>query len=71
MADVWSILLVLIGLGAVVAGVMLATGNKPWHSNDVRPTSPPAGPGAEGMGVVGPGDISPSDISPSNESEAT
>jgi hypothetical protein len=59
MVDVWSVLLVLLGLGALFAGVMLATGNKPWRANDVEPTSPPAGPGAEGMGVVGPGDISP------------
>ena len=59
MGDVWSVLLILLGLGALVAGVMLATGNKPWRSNDVEPLSPPAGPGAESMGVVGPGDISP------------
>lgn len=59
MADLWSILLVLLGLGAVVVGLMLATGNKPWRANDVEPTSPPAGPGAEGMYVAGPGEIAP------------
>jgi hypothetical protein len=66
MGDIWSILLVVLGIGAIAAGVMLATGNKPWRSNDVEPTSPPAGPGAEGMGVVGPGEISPG---PSDQSE--
>lgn len=69
MGDMWSILLMLLGLGAVVAGVMLATGNKPWKSNDVRPMTPPAGPDAEGMGVVGPGDIAPG--APQDESETT
>jgi hypothetical protein len=69
MGEAWSILLVLLGVGAVVAGVMLATGNKPWKSNDVRPTSPPAGPGAEGERVVGPGGIAPG---PANDqTEAT
>ena len=69
MGEAWSILLVLLGVGAVVAGVMLATGNKPWKSNDVSPTSPPAGPGAESERVVGPGDIAPGP--PHDETEAT
>lgn len=59
MGDIWSILLVLLGLFAVVAGIWLARGNKPWSNDTPDPTSPPAGPGAEGMGVTGPGDISP------------
>lgn len=57
MPEIWSILLVLGGLFAIVAGVTLATGNKPWSSDSIEPTSPPAGPGAEGMRVTGPGDI--------------
>jgi len=68
MGDVWSILLLVLGIGAIAAGVILATGNKPWKANDVEPMSPPAGPGAEGMGVVGPGEIVPG---PSDNSEAT
>jgi len=59
--EIWSILLVVAGLLAIGAGVMLATGNKPWSSDSVEPTSPPAGPGAEGMRVAGPGDITPGD----------
>lgn len=59
MGDIWSILLVVLGLLALFAGIRLATGNKPWSADSVDPSSPPAGPGAEGMGVVGPGEISP------------
>lgn len=59
MDDIWSILLVILGLFALFAGIRLATGNKPWSGDSVDPTSPPAGPGAEGMRVLGPGDISP------------
>lgn len=59
MSDLWLILLVLAGLSAVVVGLMLATGNKPWAADDVEPTSPPAGPGAEGMTAVEPGEITP------------
>jgi len=61
MPEIWSILLVVAGLLAIGAGVMLATGNKPWSSDSVEPTSPPADPGAEGMRVAGPGDITPGD----------
>lgn len=61
MPEIWSILLVVAGLFAIVAGVMLATGNKPWSSDSMEPTSPPAGPGAEGMRVAGPGDITSGD----------
>lgn len=67
MGDIWSILLVVLGLIALFAGIRLATGNKPWSASGADPTSPPAGPGAEGMGVVGPGDISPG--VPDDESE--
>lgn len=59
MNDLWLFLLVLAGLGAVIVGLMLATGNKPWAADDVEPTTPPADPGAEGMGVAGPGEIVP------------
>lgn len=59
MGDIWSILLVVLGVFALVAGIKLATGNKPWSDEAREPTSPPAGPGAEGMRVTGPGDISP------------
>lgn len=59
MGDIWSILLVALGLVVLFVGIKLATGNKPWSDDTTEPTSPPAGPGAEGMGVVGPGDISP------------
>lgn len=59
MNELWLILLVLAGLGAVIVGLMLATGNKPWAADDVEPATPPAGPGAEGMGVAGPGEIVP------------
>ncbi len=59
MGDIWSILLVVLGLLALYAGIKLATGNKPWSDDAIEPTSPPAGPDAEGMGVVGPGEISP------------
>jgi hypothetical protein len=61
MPEIWSILLVVAGLFAIVAGVMLATGNKPWSYDSVEPTSPPAGPDAEGMRVTGPGDITSGD----------
>lgn len=61
MPDIWSILLVVAGLFALVAGVVLATGNKPWSDDRVEPTSSPSDPGAEGMRVTGPGDISPGD----------
>jgi hypothetical protein len=61
MPVIWSILLVAAGLFALVAGIMLATGNKPWSNDSMVPTSPPADPGAEGMLVSGPGDISPGD----------
>lgn len=61
MPDIWSILLVVAGIFAIAAGVVLATGNKPWSSDSVEPTSPPADPGAEGMRVTGPGDIAPGD----------
>ena len=59
MGDLWSLLLVVLGVLALVAGVRLATGNKPWSDDSVEPTSPPAGPGAEGMRVPEPGEISP------------
>lgn len=59
MPVIWSILLIAAGVFAIVAGVMLATGNKPWSNDSMEPTSPPADPGAEGMNVSGPGDISP------------
>lgn len=59
MGDIWSLLLIVLGVLALVAGMWLATGNKPWSSNGREPTSPPAGPDAEGMRVTGPGDISP------------
>lgn len=59
MPDIWSILLVVAGIFALFAGVMLATGNKPWSNDSMEPTSPPAGPEAEGMRVTGPGDIAP------------
>lgn len=59
MSELWAILLVLLGLAAVVAGVMLATGNKPWAASEVDPLYPPADPGAEGMNVTGPGEVSP------------
>lgn len=59
MPDKWSILLGVAGIFALIAGVMLATGNKPWSNDSMEPTSPPAGPGAEGMRVTGPGDIAP------------
>jgi len=64
------VIVVVLVIAAVVAGIMLATGNKPRGSDDVTPpTSPPAGPGAEGMGVAGPGEIVPG---PSDdESETT
>jgi hypothetical protein len=71
MPDIWSILLVVAGLFALVAGVMLATGNKPWSNDSIEPTSPPAGPDAEGMAVTGPGDIgsgAPGGEKPSNDS---
>lgn len=61
MPEIWSILLVVAGLFAIVAGVVLATGNKPWSSDSKEPTSPPAGPGAEGMRVAAPGDITSGD----------
>lgn len=61
MSEIWLILLVVAGLFAVVAGVKLATGNKPWSSDSTEPSSPPAGPGAEGMRVAGPGDITSGD----------
>lgn len=59
MGDIWSILLVALGLFALVAGFRLATGNKPWSDETAEPTSPPAGPGAEGMRVTDAGDIAP------------
>lgn len=59
MGDIWSILLVVLGLFALYTGIKLATGNKPWSDENTEPTSPPAGPGAEGMAVPGPGDVSP------------
>lgn len=59
MPEIWSLLLVLAGVFAIVAGALLAIGNKPWSSESVEPTSPPADPGAEGMRVTGPGDITP------------
>lgn len=59
MSDMWLILLLLAGLGAVVVGLMLATGNRPVAADDVEPAMPPADPGAEGMGVAGPGEIIP------------
>ncbi len=55
----WLILLVLAGLGAVIVGLMLATGNRPVAADDVGPAMPPANPGAEGMGVARPGEIVP------------
>ena len=61
MPDIWSILLVGAGLFAIVAVAILATGNKPWSSDSVEPTSPPGDAGAEGMRVFGPGDIAPGD----------
>lgn len=59
MGDIWSILLVVLGLFALIAGIRLATGNKPWSDHSDQPTSPPADPGAEGMRVTGPGEIAP------------
>ena len=59
MGDIWSILLVILGIAAVVAGIRLATGNKPWSDDPTEPTSPPAGPGAEGMRVAERGEIAP------------
>ena len=66
----WLVILVVLVIAAVAAGIMLATGNKPLGSDDVTPTSPPAGPGAEGMGVAGPGDITPGAVHERDESEA-
>lgn len=59
MGDIWSILLVILGIFAIVAGIRLATGNKPWSDENPEPTSPPAGPGAEGMYTPEPGEIAP------------
>jgi len=59
MDDLWWILLVLLVPGAVIARQLLTRGTEPASPVDIEPTSPPAGPDAEGMAVVGPGDIAP------------
>lgn len=59
MGDIWSILLVILGVFAIVAGVRLATGNKPWSDESRQPSTPPADPGAEGMYIPEAGEVSP------------
>lgn len=68
MGDIWSILLVVLGVAAIVVGVRMATGNKPWSDDTTEPTSPPADPGAEGMRVAERGEIAPGP--PDDEPEA-
>lgn len=70
MGDIWSILLVLLGVAAIVAGIRLATGNKPWSDDTAEPTSPPADAGAEGMRVAERGEIAPGEPD-EDEPEAT
>lgn len=59
MGELWSILLLVLGVATVFAIVKLAIGNKPWSRNSVEPSSPPADAESEGMRVMEPGEISP------------
>lgn len=59
MPDTWLILLAVAGLFALGAVWKLDNDAKSRSDTPNEPTSPPAGPGAEGMLVSGPGDVSP------------